>query len=357
MPETLSYESINFEGIFPQCRDDYNSLLDPWCNSSSMKTELLILCNDFIMHHLQDKTKVNFILQNSCRGLGFYLCHIKNKSGPRDNYKNAACKYFSYKLQSMLKNYEFKDNDAKTGYNNLKQYWVKLNTNDKSFLDICNNDVHNLESSTFDIFKYFDQLYFLLPLIIKHNNCSEYATIFKTYVNYLKVYVFKNNSIRTLLNFLIRDYNGKIQKSTLCANDLSLDEISVPETSMPETSIPETSIPETSIPETSIPEVSVPKTSSKRNEIIDNMVIQAIQIKQSSLSIGKCVGIFVFSSAILIMTFIIYKYTRNASFIRKRVKKLRKMFNIKIENHNDVMGSSEETYKNRIHKHYKIAYV
>ncbi|GAW84491.1 variable surface protein [Plasmodium gonderi] len=347
MSETVSYKNIRFDIIFPECRIDFNKTITDWSNFNNIRAELYALCNDFLKTFVKYEQMHNFTLQTSCTGLGLFLYYIAYKNKSNASYKELACKYFNYKLQDMLKNYEFIDNDPKTGYNNLKQYWAKLTKNDTSFLDICNNVLHNLEASAFDIFKYFDKLYFFLPLIKNDNLCSENAGKFKGYVNNLKVYVSENNSIRTLLNNLIRDYNGRIHKSALCDNDLSLVEISVTESSEREISVPEISVPE----------ISVPKSSPKGNGIKDNMMIQAIQIKHSGLSIGIWVGIVVFSSAILIMAYIIYKYTRNALFIRRRVKKLKKLLNINIENRNNVMGSSEEIYKNRINMQYKIAYV
>ncbi|GAW84490.1 variable surface protein [Plasmodium gonderi] len=342
MTKTLSYENIKFHEIFPQFRDIYNKNISDSSDLTSMKSKILNLCNNLIRFHLKNEQIRDYRLPNSCSGLGLYLYLIKSDISYNVNYKNLACKYFNYKLQEMLNNYECNIKDPKSVYNKMKLYKNQLATDENSFLDICDNEVTSLKDSTFNIFKYFDQLYYFLPLIKNDNDCSQYAGKFNDYVNYLKVYVSENNSIPTLLNNLISEYNKRIQNSDLCANELSLDEIYVTELSVPVASVTASSVNE---------------ISEKGNVINNNMAMQNIQITHSGLSIGKLVGIIILSSVVLIMTFILHKYTRNASFIRRGVRRLKKLVNTKGENHNDVMSSSEETYKNRNYNQYKIAYV
>ncbi|GAW84488.1 variable surface protein [Plasmodium gonderi] len=351
MSETISYENITFDKIFPQCRDDFNITISDSNNLKEMGSEPFNLCNSFIENNACNK-EINYAnLITICKGLVFYLYHIKNKNGSNDDYKKLACKYFNYKLQDMLKKYKCKYNDPAKGYIEMKQYRDNITTIENSFLDTCDNEVTCLEDSTFNIYMYFDQLYYALTLLERGNICSYYDQKFMEYEKKLREFVPEKNDIATLLNHLIRRYNRSILENNLCVNKISLTEISVTQTPVPEKPLSE----EPRSKET------LPAISPIKNENNDNIVIETIQIKHSGLSMGKWVGIVVFSSAILIMTFIIYKviyiYTRNASLIRRRVKKLRKLLNIKSVNHNDAMTSSEETYKNRNHNQYKIAYI
>ncbi|GAW84487.1 variable surface protein [Plasmodium gonderi] len=249
--------------------------------------EAIINDSDFISKDVLIDNKNYVNLLNSCKGLSFYLYHIKNKTGTNEDYNKLACKYFNYKLQDMLENCGCNLKDPESAYNKMKQYSYLLPINEKSFLDICNNDVTSLQERIFKIFKYFDQLYFVLLLIKNDMHCSKYAGNFKVYVNNLIEYVSKNNSIATLLNALINKYNERILKNISCAEEIPLIEISVTEKPQPGHHLTE--------------------GSAKKNKISDNMELQTIQIKNSALSIGKWIGIIIMPSAMLLMTFFLYK--------------------------------------------------
>ncbi|GAW84489.1 variable surface protein [Plasmodium gonderi] len=347
MSEAIIYNNISFDKIFPQCRDDFNITISDSNNLKEMRSELFNLCNSFIENNACNK-EINYAnLLTICEGLVFYLYHIKNNSESNDNYKNLACKYFNYKLQDMLNKYECKSKDPQEGYSILKQYWSNHTTIENSFLNICDKEVTKFEDSTLKIFKYFDQLYYALTLLDKGRECTDSDKKFKNYVNELESYVSNNSSIATLLNNLITRYNKSIPKSKSCDKPISLTELPLIKVSETETSLTQKT-----------------QTDKFLNVVSENgkirseeRAVHGVQIKHSNLSMGKWVGIVVSSSVLLIMSFFLYKYTRNASFIGRSVRKLRKLLNKKSENYNDVMGSSEETYKNRIHKHYKVAYV
>ncbi|GAW84586.1 variable surface protein [Plasmodium gonderi] len=346
MSGTLSYEKIRYEKIFPQFRDIYNTTIYRFSNSIDIITGLSKLCNYLIMLYFKENQEHYVSLQTKCKGLGLYLYHIKDKITSDNSYKNLACIYFNYKLQDMLKNCECNIKDPETVYNLMSNHSYLVPQNGNYFLNICYNDITSLADSTFEIFMYFDQVYEALPFIEKGINCSFYDGKFKEYVNKLINYVPSNSSIATLLNDLITRYNKSIPNSK-CPEPISLTKLGLIEISKTETILTQNSHTEKFLTE----------ESEKGKIISGETAVHGIQIKHSGLSMGKWVGVVVLSSALLIMAFFLYKYTRNTSFIRQRARKLRKLMNIKSENHNDVLGSHEETYKNRIHNQYKIAYV
>ncbi|GAW84610.1 variable surface protein [Plasmodium gonderi] len=153
-------KDFNFEGIFPQCRKEYELVnknrIRLWYDLSSM-------CSDFRNYIQPTGYKTLFEVPDLCEYLGVYLDYIKDKSA---NDKKRSCLYFFYKLKDLVNTYKGKCYTTKECYEKMRKKYVTVYGAQKNYLavisDTCKDEVteiNNIDDKTFHILKYLDDLH------------------------------------------------------------------------------------------------------------------------------------------------------------------------------------------------------
>ncbi|GAW84565.1 variable surface protein [Plasmodium gonderi] len=355
---------ISFGSIFPECSNDYNFAKDMYRD---------ILQRDGLSHVCAHFGKSVTIYQGNwsqyispCIDLGHYLYHIKHKKD-KNNIKS-YCIYFSYKLKEAV---SYNNNNCKS-IDECYQKFIAAKRNEKiDVLNICQGYIINIDDNTYKIFQYLDKLY---ETVYKRNNgkrwiCwSQDIRNYAPYMRHLESCSFKHDIyFQEMLNILNDRYImlcpqlekidlfKNIPSPTISGKEEKIDEqrkIEVEVTTQAEEKIPlkaTNGIEETiQVDKKSQGEVGSPIqwTSAQHGTNTEGRIT-------SSLSTGFIILPFI----ILIIVFILYKYTLWGSLVQRRVQKLKRMF-IKNKNnvYRDIMDYFEKTYQDSINRRRHISY-
>ncbi|GAW83946.1 variable surface protein [Plasmodium gonderi] len=296
-------QDFNFEEIFPKCRNNFNSFNK--YNTWEYINNYSKLCNDFGQSINLRYGEVAF--QDSCIILGAYLESIKDKKN-RDSEFNIRpyCNYFYYKLKALVKLYEAEcdtANDCYTKWMQKRQGVIRI-----TVPTVCNNiDVQKLNNSIFDTMKYLDKLFENLEELKRYINrkdfiqASQVATSCKEkYENLVVISKSMNNqSFINLLNEYNEDYVQFINKI-------------------------------------------------KEQEGIQKMAQVATTTNEA--------GVVLLTFSIIIIMFILFKYTRYGIYLQRKPGKLRRMMRKKYKEYLNLMNSIEKTRNDSIYRKHKISY-
>ncbi|GAW84606.1 variable surface protein [Plasmodium gonderi] len=332
----INGKDLDFNSIFPTCINGFN-----WAphlhTGNQLFHKLTTLCSAFRLevtsHTLSDHSFIN-----NCNILSLYLDHITKRIN--DDNKEACCKYFYYKLKKyILNNRDCNCSGSKDCYEKLIE---KIGINSEAQIsDICWNHVINIDTDTFSTLEKLDNLYstfntfnnaalpnksdiykFIYALKDLEKSIDKYHDSFKLslqqanadYISFVKTLEEKGPQGKILLIYLKQDgYINGILKVVLGTNE-------------------------------------------KEESTEGNTNIGAIIDAYTDSGAGTGTGIVILTFAILVTVYILYKYTPYFSFLKPRVRKLRKVLKKNNKNYLDFMGRFDVEYKNSIDDEHKISY-
>ncbi|GAW84150.1 variable surface protein [Plasmodium gonderi] len=293
MPRKNDESNFNFTGLYPECRNEFDQ-----CSSKMhglLYTSYSAICSDF-RNNINARLSANWKIEVICIQLLFYLHDIiKKKHELNDNIK-ARCNYFYYKLLYIVKKYGGGCGKGDECY--------------KYFTDI--------DEKTLEIMEYLDEIYNLInEFTISHNRTTDKTHKFKWWIEKLENHPYKNESN---LNEELAKIILKCEEYRKNWNDKRFDYWAALLLTDSWMNTRKMSLNRKASETTKSIEEHTESLETKRVGAQPLMNTVADDVKNTGISIGTVFITF----SILIIIFILYKYTPYYSFIKPRVHKLRK---------------------------------
>ncbi|GAW84446.1 variable surface protein [Plasmodium gonderi] len=344
----LKNEEFDIKGIFPTCSKNFS-----WNKEATRRESdadnFTILCSDFYnqVSHGHDTTQFSKL----CRVLGLYLNHIKSRQN--EIHVKSCCELFYYKLKKdIMHNLNF--TDANICYKSMmkKDDKRKFST---SISNICVNYSANIDEDTSKLLEHLFKIYYYIDLF---KNPVQGTTTemrkFKQEIIDLENYSC-NNKIRLKeeLENIINVCEGYIKgwkhhqtakhaASLLTENNwIDLRKIKL-------TELGDEILKKHRTKDLRTTEMMQQKTLYSQSL----MITVTDDVTNTRISIGTVFLTF----SILIIIFILYKYTPYFSLLKPSVLKLRRNLKKNYKNNPDLMFSFDDEYKNSVDDSYKIAY-
>ncbi|GAW84286.1 variable surface protein [Plasmodium gonderi] len=345
-PQYMSLD-VFLNTIFPQYADDYNSVTTDESNKD-LRNKFSTMCNEFSENLETHVPRVQKIIKYACQEFAIYLEHINRKKTPDEDEifnVNSSCNYFFYKLQVLMKSYKVTCKTVYQCYLNMirnrtdiPEYYIASN--------VCaqeNNYVDYLDENMYYKVLYLDALYYILYHLKKNRKSID----------------FKSNKI--LSSFKTDLSNCKKGTSIFCKLireiDVEFNKIQEEFDNKIEHPIDKTEREFVKI------EHDIDKTEDEfelKAHVYGTIpqASQEIHTEGFSKTIGKSITtIFVVSVfALIILTFIGYKYKPLVSFLQHRERNIIKKKNKKNTNILNSSISYEGIYKETTDNKYSLAY-
>ncbi|GAW84294.1 variable surface protein [Plasmodium gonderi] len=310
----LSKAQLSFKDIFPEVKSYYHSLLYLMIQSP-VNRALKQPCND-ISAEFTPYAILNNVFSTSCIKLGLYLHELKNR---KEDTRKPYCNFYIYELKREARNKSPNVNSFDDLHKKLTDASSKT---DVLIPDVCKEYVSIMNDDVYEIFKMFDELYdnFKSLKDKKKNNKDQYVKLcVETYDKFSKIDKTKfNNTIDEELDKFKREFNSYLQKEPICKGD-----------------------------------------NASENCFLGNLGISAITVEALSgdtLSPVTWTSTGILFFAIIIIIFIVYKYTAYGSYIRPRRRKLKNIWKRKNKKYYGLMNLFEQSQKNIIQNKHNILY-
>ncbi|GAW84462.1 variable surface protein [Plasmodium gonderi] len=355
---------IDFSNILRNCRNFYNSI--NWNHYMvSLRNNLSSVCSDFQNIACPRGCHIsNFI--KTCQVLGLYLYSIEKKINQSINEKE-ACIYFFYKLKNLMNS---QNTNCKIT-SNCYMEMLKKNSRKPNRMDISNicmkfSSVHNdFDNYTYKIIKYMEELYDNFEILKRYNSnksihearnsASLCNTKYQELFSMLKIK--KNTSFIDYLNNYKSEYDQIMIEITEYENKSKKI-------------IPPTieSVTQNQEQEQDQIKKKIPEYKTEYRNIITLDKVKAVikaplkeRGKQQTLPITNkssdiSAGMAVFTCTLLVLIFILYKYTTYGTILYPYVKKIKEMLKKKKNEYHNLMDSSYMKYNNIINKKNRITY-
>ncbi|GAW84548.1 variable surface protein [Plasmodium gonderi] len=201
-------KDYNFTGIFPTCTKVYREEAD--LKKKNPHRLYKDICED-IRKEIRDNY---YIFNISCQQLSLYLDHINSTS---ISNKEPYCKYFGYKLKDelfLVKPTCYGEEDCYAKMMSIKK------ANMKHVSNVCQNKFKDLDEGTFYVMKKLDELYGSYELLKNGDGYCNLADICaNTYVSLLKISQNSNNNTFSKLLEEFRDqYNSVMRLKSECTD-------------------------------------------------------------------------------------------------------------------------------------------
>ncbi|GAW84232.1 variable surface protein [Plasmodium gonderi] len=309
----VSKAQLSFKDIFPRCKTYYNSLTYNM-NGGRVQIALKGPCNDISAEFTPDKY-VNNVFYVPCEKLGLYLHELKNM---KEDTRKPYCNFYIYELKREARNKSPKVNSFDDLHKKLIDSYSKTGVR---IPDVCKEYVSIMNDDVYEIFKMFDELYDHFKSL-KHvrQNREQYVKLcVQTYEKFSEIDKTNfNNIIDEELDRFKREFNSYLQKEPICRGD-----------------------------------------NASANCFLGNLGINAITpeaLSGDTASPMTWTSTGILSFAIIIIIFIVYKYTAYGSYLRPRKRKLKNMWNRKNKKHYELMNLFEQSHKNIIQNKHNILY-
>ncbi|GAW83206.1 variable surface protein [Plasmodium gonderi] len=298
-----------FDDIFPQCRNYYidSKAIYNDSNAADLNKALSEECKKFITEDPHYTCGENYFL-DTCIYLGRYLHYIESKHSEQANGKREMCRYFSYKLNQELRNFGCVFANTNVAYEKMINLRHSYNGDKKTFSDVCKDNIDNLDEDILHIFHYLDKLYETIENIQNyHFECNYHINLYERYREYLiKSQFINNESFNKVLQNAERDYNIYKKNMKDCKDYSHILPI-------------------------------FPRT------VINHWL-------------GVSTGMCILPLAIILIIFMMYKYTPYGYYLNPWIRKFKRVFKRKIKERVNLIKSFERTYKNSNYRNHLIFY-
>ncbi|GAW84112.1 variable surface protein [Plasmodium gonderi] len=265
--------------------------------------------------------------------LSVYLDHINNNKATLK--PEICCKYFYYKLKKLL----LKSNNCNCGetydcYKEMTQ--LEKDNIDTKILDICINYSINIDENTFKIFDKLDELVKSYnKFYYGHKNYSDLKA-FIAHMKYVEGCEFYNSES---IKILLKNYDDlfKTYVNTLPKNDPKYHYLTKDGYINGVLNV-------------------VSGTKEKLAVTEGQKYFASVTETHTDFAAGSGGGICFLFFVILVIVFILYKYTPYFLFLQPWVRRLRKKLKKNYKNNLCLMDTCEFEYKNSVDNRYKTAY-
>ncbi|GAW84165.1 variable surface protein [Plasmodium gonderi] len=327
---------FDIKGIFPTCSKDFT-----WDKEATRRESdahnFTILCSDFYnqVSHGRDTTQFSKL----CRVLGLYLNHLERRSNDID--VKSCCELFYYKLEKeLIPNFELKCNEPNECYKKMIEQ--KRSTFETKISNICMEYSGNIEQDTSELLNYLFKIYYYIDLF-KNPQVSDTGKmrLFKGEIEHLENYDCKSKRrLKAELEKIIEICQGYINSWTLSPRIHAAKLLT------------DSWMKTRRMKIQNLNDQTFMKNGS--DKVINNVIAQTEALEFQPLMdtmtggdthTGISVGIIFITFSILIIIFILYKYTSYFSFIKPSVWKLTRKLNKNKNNNLDFMYSFHDKYK------------
>ncbi|GAW84149.1 variable surface protein [Plasmodium gonderi] len=347
----LEDNDFDINGIFPTCTDVFDWNIHA-IRRQDMANNFTQLCSNFYNNEMPGKHSTAF--SQVCRVLGLYLNHIQ--VNVEVSKKKDWCKLFYYKLKKdIIEKYPLEK------YPGAKEYYQKMTEiyNRKfetRISNICLKYFVNIDKDTYKTLEYLFEIYNCIN-VFKSNikRTTENMRKFKGFIEKLEGHPYKykkqlKGELEKILNICdayIREWAADKDFAKHASDLLTRKNWIEKRKSKLEELDKETLIRHGTDDAKNL-EIEQPKVM----DTPDLMRHVTDDVTNNGISIGTVFITF----SILIIMFILYKYTTYFSFLQPNVRKLKRKLNKNNKNNLDIMYPFDVEQKNLIDDRYKIAY-
>ncbi|GAW83986.1 variable surface protein [Plasmodium gonderi] len=318
----------NFKDMFPKCTEAFNSLTDETKLKSGFD-KFMQPCIKFTTSVIKDRATVNKILFD-CISLYIYLQHIEQNEKEEVN-KIASCNYLYYQIKIFTENYRYECASTREFLKRMKDADIRK-TIDYNICDIRKDDFKEIDEDLHLTLSYLDKVSGVSYHAKNGKLSCHLINAFEEYLKLLDKSKSKyNTSFVEVLKFFNDKYKTHIGKLPNCASA----NVELKHSTKSGTDI----------------QVSVARNKEMTEEIITAMSAGCTQGMRTGF-------VLLCFSIIIIIIFILYKYTRCSSFVQPSIMKLKRMF-MKNENkdYRDTMDSFEKFYQDSTISRRPISYI
>ncbi|GAW84033.1 variable surface protein [Plasmodium gonderi] len=341
--DTISEDKdFDFNGIFPVCTDGFNWDKEAYRGEPDAN-KFTSLCSGFYIQESKGNRSTDF--SKLCRVLALYLKYI----GAKEEYvRKNCCKLFYYKLKKDIIDIFLKNEypEANVCYQKMIDY--RKNGLDIQISNICKDDFVNIDVDSCKIMENLFEIYNYINLFKSNSyqRTTQKMRDFMSCIKKLETHSDKyKNRLKEELDKIIKicvQYRNNWEGWHKSASDL---------------------LTESWIEKRRIyfnGEAAKTKSIHVQTQTLESTVFDS-QASMSTdtggeTSTGINIGMVFITFSIFIMIIILYKYTPYFSFLKPRVRKIRRRLNKNNKNNLDLMYSFDVEYKNLIHDRYNMAY-
>ncbi|GAW84470.1 variable surface protein [Plasmodium gonderi] len=343
----MENNDFDFTGIFPNCTDNF--LWDIYQNRSrSTQQEFTKLCSTFKNDVTNSDSKIHNFVQY-CQVLGLYLEHIYNKGLTLK--PNSCCKLFYYKLKKdIIDKFALKCTYANNDCYNKMIQKAGVNISSK-ILGICKDHFVDIDNNTSALLDYLFEIYKDInlfstePLQRTTNNVSPFTKKIDKLEEYSRKNKIRLNAVlENIIQICVKynndwKYREPEKHSLYYISDKWINKLRM-----------------------KINGTYAEITGNEKGHT-ENFQTKALEAETlmstgtyGETSTGISVGMIFISFSILIIMFILYKYTTYFSFLKPRVRRLRIRLNKNNRNNMDFIYSFDFKNKNSLDGKYEISY-
>ncbi|GAW84147.1 variable surface protein [Plasmodium gonderi] len=339
-------EDFDFNGMFHTCTDGFS-----WDIEARRLQEDQIftaLCSKFQNAVKNGPNILNLI--KYCKVLGIYLKHIGGKI--KENDRKNCCKLFYYKLKKdIIRNFDLNCTSAHDCYQKMIERRVEnIST---TISGICIQYSEHIENDSSKLLEYLFNIYYDFDLLngFKKGDMKTMRK-FKQEIVDLENYRCNNKRrLKTELENIIQkceDYKKKWKEKPYSHTANLLDDDWMNERRMKIKELDNDVLMRQGIRYIKNREIK------QTNVLVAHALMDTV--REGETHTGISVGMIFITSSLLIIMFILYKYTPYFSFLKPRIQKLRRSLNKNNKTNRELMYSFDVEYKNSVDGRYKIAY-
>ncbi|GAW84004.1 variable surface protein [Plasmodium gonderi] len=297
-----------------------------------------------------------------CRRLSILLDNMKLLLNRNHHNKIYFCIYFGYKMHELLKKYNCTIKSPTVAYDYMmKAYKYRFNT---IIPKICKDYFVDLSHETYENFKKLDELYNRFYLFKNSNHSCSHAEYCSTeYKKLLRTISSEQNmDFHDLLYEFIYHYEKYMQKLNVCkSTPQTLPPLPEQDRSRVISTEPMTvnvirdkisKIEVSGINEMEGTGENMLKMISERKKTLDKARLSPHTGTETTLSSGMIVLFF----SVLIILFILYKYTTFGSYFNPRMRKIKRKIKKRNKENINNMDSYKLAYNNPNDNCYHIEY-
>ncbi|GAW84512.1 variable surface protein [Plasmodium gonderi] len=346
----LDSEDFDFTGIFPTCTNGF-SWISHHHNRNQESHKFTTLCSDFYKDEGLENRSSDFSIL--CRVLGLYLKHIESK-GYGINLKS-CCELFYYKLEKeLMHSFKLKCTDSLQCYEKMTKK-KSIRNFPTTISNICMKYYENVEEDTYKLLEHLFKIYYYIDLFKNRSQCTTTEMRkFQQKIIDLENYSCNNKSrLKAELEKIINVCEGYIigwkdHHTAKHAAYLLTEKNWIGLRKMKLTELGDEILKKKR-------KKDVKTTEIMEQETIHSQLLMD-NVTDDVTNTGLSNGTAFIGFSILIITFILYKYSTYFSFLKPSVRKLRRKFNKNNKNNLDFLNSFDVEYKNINDNIYKISY-
>ncbi|GAW84612.1 variable surface protein [Plasmodium gonderi] len=201
--------------MFQQCRNTYKDA-SVHSTSSLSGNVALQACKNFC-ENIEKLTIQGKHFNLSCMELCIYLNYINQYEENRNIY----CMYFNYKIHELKENFNLNCDSVDECYNEM----IKKVTNGSwKIPDVCKGYINGIDEKTFNVMKNLDELYKNLDYICNGDQTDDWCT--KCNETYKKLLCISRNEKRINLSPVLQKFTIDFNSCNKCSSfDLNLEVI------------------------------------------------------------------------------------------------------------------------------------